>query len=134
MSAYVSGFTRLRTALSIELPPVILFSESNVALLFKEMFALILSQRTESLFTSLPKPSIIFFGVIIPVVRVPVLSVQIISTYANSGILPGFLARILNFSIVFTFCFVTSFTIRGNPSGTAATIIVNATEKFCAIF
>ena len=66
MSAYVSGFTRLRTALSIELPPVILFSESNVALLFKEMFALILSQRTESLFTSLPKPSIIFFDSRIP--------------------------------------------------------------------
>ena len=73
-------------------------------------------------------------GVITPVVRVPVLSVQIRSTYASSGILFGFFARILNRSIVLTFCFVTSLIINGSPSGTAATMIVRATEIFCAIF
>ena len=121
-------------ALSIEFPPVIIPSLSNVELLFKTMLFFISFHNFEFISISFVFEPIIIFGVITPVVNVPVLSVQIMSTYANSGILPGFLARILNFSIVFTFCLVTSFTINGSPSGTAATTMVNATEKFCANF
>ena len=123
------------TARSIELPPVIFPSESNSALLFRQILFIIKSLSTDFEFIIFShNPFTIVFGVITPVVRVPVLSVQIRFTYASSGIFPGFLARILNFSIVLTFCFVTSLIISGNPSGTAATMIVNAFAKFCAIF